>query len=524
MRHPNRIAYYRDRCDPPLTQTELARLLGVHPNTVQNWERDGVARASALLRLVRVFAERGALACYHDGLAFWRAAARGAVPPPPELLTLFVAAEAPAVAGALPLPLAEIPPPTWAGRLPYGPNPRFVGREGDLRVLAALLRPAGAVVAICGLGGLGKTQLALEFALRYGAHFAGGVCWIDATDPAAIAAQVAEQGGPELHPRFERLSLARRAELVRAAWARVTPRLLIFDNCEHPAAFFEWRPVGGGCRALATSRTRDWARYEAAQVFEPEPIERRASLALLRSYREGGGADAAALAGLAAALGDLPLALHLAGRYLAASGAEPAAYLAEIRQARGLRHRSFTGGGPSPTDYRQTLAETVARSYARLGHDPVDREARALLEVARLLAPGAPIPVGLLFEALGERAGPGRGESALARLCEGIGLVSRSPDGRQIRVHPVVHAFLRELPAPPERRRSLARAAVAQADAAGVAGAPLDRALLAQLRHLAERAAERGDPEAGDLRAALARATGEACALDSYYAESDLFA
>ncbi|HMQ35241.1 MAG TPA: helix-turn-helix transcriptional regulator, partial [Chloroflexaceae bacterium] len=104
MRHPNRIAYYRDRCDPPLTQTELARLLGVHPNTVQNWERDGVARASALLRLVRVFAERGALACYHDGLAFWRAAARGARPPPPGLPTLFVAAEAPPAPGPPPLP------------------------------------------------------------------------------------------------------------------------------------------------------------------------------------------------------------------------------------------------------------------------------------------------------------------------------------------------------------------------------------------------------------------------------------
>ncbi len=505
MFHPNRIAYYRDRCTPPLTQAELAALLAVHTNTVQNWERDGVARPKALLRLVRVFVERGALATYQDALSFWQSAARGGYAPPPELRALFAHSGAAGASGLLPLPLGAVPPPARHPRaLAYPFNERFVGREADLRVLAALLRSPGAVAVICGTGGIGKTQLAVMFAYHYRAYFPGGVRWIDAGDPSGIAAQVAASGDDSLHPHFARLGFARRLELVQAAWREPTPRLLIFDNCEDPAALFEWRPPVGGCRIIVTSRTHEWAAYEAAQVVELQPITRSASIVLLQAYGTIRG-DVRDLERIAAILGDLPLALHLAGRYLAHSGVSAAVYAEQLEHPRRLRHASLQSGGPSPTDYSWSLAESIALAYERLGDSPLDTLARAILDIVRFLAPAAPIPTDFLIDTLAlppeQRTGA---LAALHHLSERLSLIELQPERQSIRVHPLIHAFLNEAPPSQERYRGLVQAVHAWVDAADKQGRLFSEPLMLQLRYLADQARARGAPEAAELWTALA--------------------
>ena len=85
----------------------------------------------------------------------------------------------PAAELLLTMPLDEVPAvePVPAGsRMPLLPNPLFVGRQADLIVLAQTLQGAataaiGQVAAATGLGGIGKTQLAGEFAYRYGQYF-----------------------------------------------------------------------------------------------------------------------------------------------------------------------------------------------------------------------------------------------------------------------------------------------------------------------------------------------------------------
>src|SRR5262245_16311440 len=98
---PNRIAYYRDRCKPPLTQASLARALGKHVNTIQLWEKQGVPSAADLLRLVTLFVERGAIADHETALKFWEISGREPFSAPPELSALFARPEA-TTAGWLP--------------------------------------------------------------------------------------------------------------------------------------------------------------------------------------------------------------------------------------------------------------------------------------------------------------------------------------------------------------------------------------------------------------------------------------
>ncbi len=107
---------------------------------------------------------------------------------------------------------------------------------------------------------------------------------------------------------------------MQAAWREALPRLLVFDNCEDEALLAEWRPPSGGCRVLVTSRRSRWSAALISQVLALPVFERTESIALLRGHCRNlpGGtgylADAQAdLDAIADELGDLPLALHLAG-------------------------------------------------------------------------------------------------------------------------------------------------------------------------------------------------------------------
>ena len=90
------------------------------------------------------------------------------------------------------MPLDDVPPPgrlPLGSRIPYGPNPYFVGRQAQLKQLATWMQQADPVainqaIAATGMGGIGNSQLAIAFAYRYGAYFPGGVFWLSLADPA----------------------------------------------------------------------------------------------------------------------------------------------------------------------------------------------------------------------------------------------------------------------------------------------------------------------------------------------------
>jgi hypothetical protein len=390
--------------------------------------------------------------------------------------------------------------------MPLAPNPVFVGRWQELLRIAGALRGGdtvalGQVVASTGLGGLGKTQLAVELVHRYGRFFAGGVFWLSFASAHEIPLQVAACAGPGamgLAAGAGRLSMEERLRLVTEAWQSAVPRLLVFDNCEDEGLLEAWRPPSGGCRVLVTSRRSHWSPTLGVAALALDLLPRPDGIELLRRYRPDLAADDPRLDAIARELGDLPLALHLAGSYLRAYRAEVSldGYLAELGRAEVLRHASLLGAGlddsPSPTHHVQSLAQTFALCLGRLDRErEVDRLAIGLLSRMACLAAGEAVPRELLGRTV-EEADPLRRADGLRRL-GAVGLVEEGEGW--LRVHRLVAHFVRQEGLDPLAQAAVDRALVG----CGIEveeGRLIGPALAAVLPHLVDVASrDTGDQE-----------------------------
>src|ERR1019366_8598995 len=166
------------------------------------------------------------------------------------------------------LPLDALPEPAVstlspASRLPaFARNNKFVGREAELTRIASVLKARDlATVAVTGIGGVGKSQLASEFVYRYGQYFAGGVFWLSFANADTVLAEVAVCTialGQELRLDVRTMPVEEQVHLVLSSWQNSLPRLLVFDTCEDEALLARWRPRIGGCRILITCRRAVW--------------------------------------------------------------------------------------------------------------------------------------------------------------------------------------------------------------------------------------------------------------------------
>ena len=423
----------------------------------------------------------------------------------------------------LALPRDVVPEP---GELPDGScltparNDRFVGRESDLLRIAAAFH-AGRVVLLTGEDGIGKTQLALEFVHRYGRLFPGGVFWLSFSVPDQVPAQVAACGGTGLRADFGRLTLDQQVQLVHAAWQDGTPRLLVFDECEHPGAFREWLPAAGRAHVLVTSRRTLWEGPPPPGALELGQLPREESAALLRRFRPELHAATPALRFVADDLRGVPLALRLVGGFLRRNRAEvgPEMILNLLRsrevveRAAALAPPPVDGTGQDPAARaffgrrHAPQSPPVARAFAlatvsldRSG--PGGRRALALLARAAHFAAGEPVPRGAL---LGQDAD----EGALTELLE---LSLLEPEGEGwLRLHRLLAEYALASLRDPEAWVAAEEAMIDWARAAGQSGDPSQR--LAAAPHLEVVTA-----------AALQRAQDERSAALAYELGSSLWA
>jgi tetratricopeptide (TPR) repeat protein len=317
------------------------------------------------------------------------------------------------------LPLNHVPAPAPlppGSRLPRAAHPAFVGREDALKTVAKALKgdpngdPAPVVVTI-GPDGIGKSQLAVEFAHRYGQYFRGGVFWLSFTSEEAIPTEVAqcaplpEAGGG--------MDLDTVTQQVVQSWQEPLPRLLIFDNCNDEALLARWRPPRGGCRILVTARRQVWKPMPAMVSLSLQPLTRSRSIELLRHFRPAIAEDEATA--IAAELADLPLALQLAGAYL--------------RRYRLVSEVTYLARLQTQTDRQSTpLARAFSTTYGQLNPiQAIDRQALALLQRAACFAPGEVIPRALLATTAGDAPDMLAVEVALGQLVE-LGLLEERPE------------------------------------------------------------------------------------------------
>jgi predicted ATPase/transcriptional regulator with XRE-family HTH domain len=345
----------RLRAEAGLTQEELAEAAGVSPRTVSDLER----------RVNRT-AHKDTAGLLADGLGLvgpvrevFVAAARGRVPAAEVLAARAEAVDA--SAGNLPIQLSS-----------------FVGRVDELAELATAMRRSP-LVTVVGVGGVGKTRLALRAAAEQLSSFRDGawLCELDAAEDGEAMAQLV-LAALRVRPR-PGISMA--SSIVEFLRTR-SGLLLVVDNCEH---------LLGAAAALASDilRSCPWVRILATsrqalgvggeQVFglrplslpPPEPsmttagasdavslFVQRATAA--RSDFSLSPANVAAVGEISRRLDGIPLAIELAAARVAAlRPAEIAGLLDE-------RFRLLTRGQADAADRQQTLQATVEWSYALL--------------------------------------------------------------------------------------------------------------------------------------------------------------
>ena len=321
-------------------------------------------------------------------------------------------------------------------------NADFTGRAAGLEQLRDKLMSGGRAVvtaqALYGLGGVGKTQVALEYAYRFMADY-DLAWWVPAERTDQIVSSLADLAGRLGISVSENVTEAAKAVLESLRRGRLSARwLLIFDNAEDPKELEPFLPVGGG-HVLITSRNQTWSHL--AEPLEIDVFQRQESITHLLLHVPN--LDEADADRVAAALGDLPLAIEQAGAWLEQTGMQAEDYLEQVQA-----HASRVLAMGEVANYPQSVITAWNMSIDRLrGRSPA---AARLLQLCAFFSSG-PISMILLYsdeminallpydDSLTEKLVLGRVIREISRLA----LIKVDQGNNSIQIHRLVQAVIR---------------------------------------------------------------------------------
>lgn len=354
-------------------------------------------------------------------------------------------------------------PAFW--QIPFLRNPFFTGREAILRQLHEVLGHQQTAVlsrssTLSGLGGIGKTQTALEYAYRYAADYTA-LFWINAETAESLFSSFATIAEVLDLPEKQEQESRRIVAAVTRWLTRQSGWLLIFDNIEDVELAKGFLPPARQGSLLLTSRNQALGLTTQTLHLAPMTPEESVRFLFHRARKLDftvsldllAPADEAMAREITVAMGGLPLALDQAGAYMEETGCSMTEYYERYcaRGAELLLRRGF-----SPGDYQESVITTLSLSIEKLAR--VSPAALDLLRLCSLLA-GDAIPE--------EIVAPGRADlgphlRALANdllawdttiaLLRRFSLVERDHEAKTLTVHRLVQLVVRESIEGPEQR------------------------------------------------------------------------
>ena len=319
-------------------------------------------------------------------------------------------------------------------------NPIFIGREELLGELRAALEKEGQAAltqALVGSGGVGKTQLAIEYAHRFADRYAH-IIWVDAEELETLTADmlgaaVAMGLVPKGTESTEGIEALLRELAGRDDW------LVVFDNAPAPKALRDYIPSSGGGHVLVTSRNPAWHRV-GGEPLQVEPFEAGESLEFLG--KRTGRKDTEGAGEVAKELGHLPLALEQAGAYIEETGISFGEYVEMFR----TRRQELWSKEHPPDDYAGTVATTWT-----LALDKLKDSSPSSIELLRLMAFLGPVDIPLVLLEKGVEVLPEELAQAVTdsvKLNEALGglihygLIQREEDA--LAIHRLTQAVVRD--------------------------------------------------------------------------------
>jgi hypothetical protein len=272
------------------------------------------------------------------------------------------------------------PPPVWGNVPPQ--NRTFTGREELLEELHRRLSQGTTAVlpeALHGMGGVGKSQIAIEYVYRHIQDY-DLIWWIPAERPGQIQQGLAELATQLGLPVSQEVNVAVPAVLEALRLGRpYRDWLLVFDNAEQLDEVRDFFPTNGSGKILVTSRNHAWT--SVAGSLEVDVFAREESKDLLRLR----GPELADLEAdeLAQILGDLPLAIEQAAVWLAETGMPVAEYLHLFREKHDQAAELLHDAAPFAYELPVAAAWNVSLDQLRTS----DPAALQLLQVCAFFAP-----------------------------------------------------------------------------------------------------------------------------------------